>query len=314
MRLIELKKLIGDTVSLVKDYASTTIQSSYAITNIQPIKRALLLLIKSGILNLNNDIEIQRIISSEGKNMLFDDSSQRDKIFRRIRDIDNAIGILNQWLDNIIPKEREESEDTISVMLPPMNNLDDLQKYTTSVQKGFSLIVNELDGGLIKFKTLDRGTDWITFAVGTVAVVKTLGYIWDLIIKIINSVKAVHEIKSMKSKVSQEKYKEDFYKQLVDFQKDAQKIKIEEGVKRIINEHDIKLKGSDPQSIDRIINGINELIDIAVDGAKIVPALNAAKEIEDIFPDRIELGYKEKKYLISYSQTSEDEDLKNSRE
>ena len=100
MRLIELKKLIGDTVSLVKDYASTTIQSSYAITNIQPIKRALLLLIKSGILNLNNDIEIQRIISSEGKNMLFDDSSQRDKIFRRIRDIDNAIGILNQWLDN----------------------------------------------------------------------------------------------------------------------------------------------------------------------------------------------------------------------
>ncbi len=311
MRLIELKKVIDEANNLLTDYANTTIQSSYAITNIQPIKQALLLLLKGGVLSGDNDLEIQRIISSEGKNMLFDDNSQRDRIFRRIRDIDNAIELFHQWLGNIVPEGEEESEDTISVMLPPMNNLDDLQKYTTSVQKGFSLIVNELDGGLIKFKSLDRGTDWISFAVGSVSIVIILGHFWDLILKVINSIKGIYEIQLMKSKVSQEKFKEDFYKQLVDFQKEAQKIKIEEGVREIIEKHKVKLKENDSQGIKRIINGVNELIDLAIEGAKVIPALNAGSEIKDVFPDQIKLEHKEKKYLSSQSKTNERNDHKN---
>lgn len=295
MRLIELKKIIEEASSLMTDYAATTFQNSYVITNIQPVKQALLLLTRAGL--LNSDLEdVQRVISSEGERMLFDNNDVRNKLYLTIRDINRSVIFLDQWLDNVISVE--ETEDTISVSLPKMSDLVDLQKYVTSVQKGFTYITNTLEGGIIKFKTLDRGSDIITFAVGTPFIVTILVKFWKLGVRVI---KDVYELKLLEQKLEQEKAKTELINSAKEIYNNRVDKILNEGVSEVLASHNIKLNEKE-EDLVRISSGIKELITLINDGAKIMPSLNASEEIAELFPGYVKLI---DKHIKSISDKSE---------
>jgi hypothetical protein len=297
MRLVELKKVIKEANNLLTEYTASTYQDSYIITNVQPLKKALQLLIKSGILNSDSE-EIQRVISSEGVNMLFDNNNVRNKVFNTIRDINRSVIYLNQWLDNIIPVEEEETEDTISICLPKMSDLVDLQKYVTSVQKGFTYITSTLEGGIIKFKTLDRGSDIITFAVGTPFIVTILVSFWKLGVRVI---KDVYELKLLEQKLEQEKAKTEVINSAKEIYNNRVDKILNEGISEVLDSQNIKLKEK-KEDLLRISNGIKELITLINDGAKIMPSLNASEEIAELFPGYVKLIDKQIRRLSDKSE------------
>lgn len=297
MRLIELKKVIEEANNLLTNYTASTYQGSYVITNVQPIKKALLLLIKTGILNSDSE-EIQRVISSEGEKMLFDNNDVRNKIFNIISDINRSVKYLNQWLDNIIPIEEEETEDSINVMLPKMKDLDDLLRYVTSVQKGFSLIINTLDGGIIKFKTLDRGSDIITFSLGSTIIVSFVASCWTLAVKVF---KDVHAMKMLKLQLQQEKAKTELINSAKEIYSKYLDNFINTGVNEIVEKHDITLK-EPKEDLVRISNGIKEFISLINDGAKIIPSINASENVAELFPGYVKLIDRQMKSLKEKSE------------
>lgn len=104
-----------------------------------------------------------------------------------------------QWINRYVPTE--ETETIINIKLPQINTLSDFAASANCIKKALSQVVSEA-GGNIKVKQLDHGSYWLIIDVGTIEAVVFVGLLvsaaYRIAMKVINTLKAIEELKSLR--------------------------------------------------------------------------------------------------------------------
>lgn len=195
--------------------------------------------------------------------------------------IKTVINTFYSWLSRYVPTE--ETETTINIKLPTINNFTDLTIAVNCLKKAFSQIVPEA-GGNIQVKQLDHGSYWIIIDVGSVDVVYFIGLLvsaaYYIAVKVVNLLKSIEELKSVRldNQIKEKQIEKDFIKRKA--QEEAEKINEEyfgENKEQDIANHNER-KG-------RICVSLEELVKIIRSGGEIHQSIEAkGNSIGDLYP------------------------------
>lgn len=94
------------------------------------------------------------------------DSNQHPAIIDKLKHLNYALALLNDWINDYVPAD--EDEETINIKFPRISDIEDLIKSCNLINKSLSQSVSEI-GGQITFKQLDYGSSWLIISVGTTA-------------------------------------------------------------------------------------------------------------------------------------------------
>ena len=181
--------------------------------------------------------------------------------------------------------QEEDDESTIYIRMPKIKDLEDLSKKSKLLHAAISQsILDPSIKGNIKVKSYDIGSLWITVTVGSAQAVKLIGgIVWAAaVIR-----KKKRQFKTFEQHVKCLDIKSDSMEDL----KDAQKKQLDLSLKAEANNLVAQFyKGNDAEKTERIKYSIKQISDLMDKGVEIHPALNAPKEVEDLFPDFEHLG------------------------
>ncbi len=171
MRLLDIKKSLNIATELFHPKYSNS-GSTFYIDNIIDVKMAVRELYAIGLLTYKEtSIDVFTIILSSMTDRLILDQNQHLAYKREFDKMEYTLKLMNDWINAYVPEN--ETEDTINIKLPKLNNIEDLAKVCTIVNRSLSQLVAEI-GGTIKFKQVDYGSTWISIAVGIPAAVSII--------------------------------------------------------------------------------------------------------------------------------------------
>ena len=276
MRLIDIKRYINIAYENFKPNFSNN-GSYYYLENVQQVKKAIQALRDAGILEFSEikfDITDQ-ILSFMMERCVLDGNQY--KVYKdEFSKIQAVITAMYQWINRYVPTE--ETETIINIKLPQINTLSDFAASANCIKKALSQVVSEA-GGNIKVKQLDHGSYWLIIDVGTIEAVALVGLLvgaaYRIAIKVINALKAIEELKSLR-----------LDNQLKEYQLDERtfiKAKAQEESEKINQEQFGKTKDEDPANFNerngRICVSIEELVRIIRAGGQIHQSSEAPKTV-----------------------------------
>ena len=281
MRLIDIKRYINIAYENFNPKFSNN-GSYYYLENVQQVKKAIQALRDAGILEFSEtkfDMTDQ-ILSFMMERCVLDGNQY--KVYKdEFSKIQAAITVMYQWINRYVPTE--ETETIINIKLPQINTLSDFAASANCIKKALSQVVSEA-GGNIKVKQLDHGSYWLIIDVGTIEAVVFVGLLvsaaYRIAMKVINTLKAIEELKSLR-----------LDNQLKEYQLDERKFiqsKAQEEAKKINHEQFGKTKGEDLANFNeregRICVSIEELVKIIRAGGEIHQSLEAPKTVSELYP------------------------------
>ena len=281
MRLIDINRYINIAYENFNPKFSSNGNYHY-LENVQQIKTALQALRDAGILEFSEtkfDITDQ-ILSFMMERCVLDGNQY--KVYKdEFSKIQAVITAMYQWINRYVPTE--ETETIINIKLPQINTLSDFAASANCIKKALSQVVSEA-GGNIKVKQLDHGSYWLIIDVGTIEAVALVGLLvgaaYRIAIKVINALKAIEELKSLR-----------LDNQLKEYQLDERtfiKAKAQEESEKINQEQFGKTKDEDPANFNerngRICVSIEELVRIIRAGGEIHQSLEAPKTVSELYP------------------------------
>lgn len=281
MRLLDIKRLV--TIAHEKfDLKFTSNNGGYYIENILESQKAIKALYDSGIYEFNETSinALTELISSKIDKWKVD-GGQYNTYKAQSDKIKTVINTFYSWLSRYVPTE--ETETTINIKLPTINNFTDLTITANCLKKAFSQIVPEA-GGNIQVKQLDHGSYWIIIDVGSVDAVYFIGLLvsaaYYIAVKVVNLLKTIEELKSVRldNQIKEKQIEKDFIKRKA--QEEAEKINEEYFGKN--KEQDI---ANHNERKGRICVSLEELVKIIRSGGEIHQSIEAkGNNIDDLYP------------------------------
>lgn len=199
MRLIDIKRNVSIAHENFKPNLST-LNAGCFFDNIKQTQIAIQALYDAGLLEYSEfKIDTYTEIMSFGVNRLKIDSNLYNIFSNEFKKIDAIINFMFEWLNRYVPAE--ETETTVNIKLPKINDLSDFSASALCIKKALSQIVSEA-GGNIKVKQFDHGSFWLIIDVGTMEAVKLIGAIvtaaYATAKGVLNLLKTIEELKSLK--------------------------------------------------------------------------------------------------------------------
>lgn len=168
MRLLDIKKSLNKALELFQPKYSNS-GSTFYIDNILKMKMAVHELYNIGLLTYKEtSVDVFTIIISSMTDRLILDQGQSNTYKKEFDKMIYTLQLMSNWINTYVPEY--ETEDTINIKLPKLNNVEDLAKACAIVNKSLSQSVAEI-GGTIRFKQVDYGSTWISIAVGSATAV-----------------------------------------------------------------------------------------------------------------------------------------------
>lgn len=239
-------------------------------------------------------------ILSTATNRIILDSSTYNRYKKEFEKIDIILKFMVEWIEYYTPND--DTETTISIKFPELNNLTDLAISSVCIKKAFSQVVSEI-GGTIRVKQFDYGSNWVIIDVGVIEAVKLIGAIissaYAITLGVLNLIKLKEEIKALKldNKIKSTDLEEKEFIKAKSMQ-EAEKIN-----KEYFNKDDNEREG-------RISVSISEFVKILRAGGEVHPSLNAPTYIEDMYP-KLQTSITFTPIALLTQQNSEDTDNAN---
>lgn len=274
MRLAILKNLLKIAQDNFKPKLVTA-GSAFYCDNVEETKTGIEALKQIGVFEYSGfNCDVFYDILSTATNRVILDSSTYNRYKKEFEKIDIIIKFMVEWIEYYVPND--DTETTISIKFPELNNLTDLAISSVCIKKAFSQVVSEI-GGTIRVKQFDYGSNWIIIDVGVIEAVKLIGAIissaYAITLGVLNLIKLKEEIKALKldNKIKSFDLEEKEFIKAKSMQ-EAEKIN-----KEYFNKDDNEREG-------RISVSISEFVKILRAGGEVHPSLNAPTYIEDMYP------------------------------
>jgi len=194
-----------------------------------------------------------------------------------LTDLKEAVTTLNIALSKVIP---DESQDSINIKLPPVNDFADLAQFSKDLHIAISqvLYMDEINSN-VKIESVENGSIWLNvlvFSETAVSVVGMLAWAGAVVYKKILEGKMLEEkLRSMEIKndslVDVRETQKKLLAQLV--QAEADHIQ-----SQIFADHK-------PEDTERLKKAIKLLAGLLEKGAEIRPALMAPEKVANLFPN-----------------------------
>lgn len=280
MRLREMKEILSENLPKLKlDAKAKQNTSSIEIQNCESVIDALFNLERLDFLKeyIQAAKSVQSIFYSRLEVTIVENNiyANFSNIINRITSSSNAvIQAINQAIS-------EQSEFSISVKLPPMNNLNELTQFSKELDTALSqVLINKHFDGKVVLQNFESGSNWLEVIVGSMMALKAVS---DLVKYAIDIRIKMFDIEKAKQVARSAKLSGDI---LETFEKG-----VEQNIKVLCEAHSKELLSGngvdspDPEFITRVSNSIKTLAELFNKGTEIHHALNAPKVIKDEFPD-----------------------------
>jgi hypothetical protein len=286
MKLLRIKKTLENNIvhlNYKREYLSGN-QPGYLYTDLNNLKYAIEKVKDLGLYeSLISEIQTTIIFSTVQDEIILTDSKEDTRLKKGLEIMRSGCHALLMILKELYQEEDDES--TIYIRMPKIKDLEDLSKKSKLLHAALSQsILDPSVKGNIKVKSYDIGSLWITVTVGSAQAVKLIGgIVWAAaVIR-----KKKRQFKTFEQHVKCLDIKSDSMEDL----KDAQKKQLDLSLKAEANNLVAQFyKGNDTEKTERIKYSIKLISDLMDKGVEIHPALNAPKEVEDLFPDFKHLG------------------------
>jgi len=277
MRLKEIKLNLENAFGVKSLKIHNKGNHTFTITGWIQFKHAILLISKTPV--FKDDVED---IIGWAPFVKEDDSFNVSKVdhqsvFQQITRIQASYDYVIESMEYI---DSDIDETLVAIKIPHPADLSELAKYITSIDKIFTpLLIHKKIDGQVKFKSFDKGSDWIEFITGNstaVALVASISWAAAVIYKKTREAKIFNEYaNALKVKTDSLKDMESGISKLIE-----EILEIE--TKAILKEfYDPK----DHEQITRIQLSIKLLSELINKGAEVHPALNQPEKVINLFPD-----------------------------
>lgn len=281
MRLIDIKKYIN--IAYNNFDLKFSVSDNYYIDNILQSKIAINALIESKILpsGYENEESLLNIIQSSFTDKIRVNSSIYSTYETISKHIFYMINCLHGWIDEYV--KTEETDTTLNIKLPPINDLSDLSDTISLLEKSLNSISTINGGGKIKVEQLDHGSLWVIIAACSqnilVAIIAAINSALDIAKKKI-------ELDQAKEILKRTKIENDAIENLVKLQKHVIAQLIEEQAENTNYKIPEEANGlTEGEQKNRYKKSLEELTQLIAAGTEFHPALCASSEIQNSFPD-----------------------------
>jgi hypothetical protein len=286
MRLRRIKKTLENNIVFLnykREYLSGN-QPGYLYTDITNLKIAIEKVKNLGLYEpLISDIETSIIFSTSQDEIILTDSKEDSRLKKGLEVVRSGCHALLIILKELYHEKEDES--TIYIQMPKIKDLEDLSKKSKQLHTAISQsILDPSIKGTIKIKSYDIGSLWIVISVGSAIAVKLIGgIVWAA--AVIRKKKM--EFKRFEQHVRCLKIKTESMEDLKDAQKKQLEVSLEAEADNLVAQF---YKGRNAEKTERVKYSIKLISDLMDKGVEIHPALNASKEVGNIFPDYKNIG------------------------
>lgn len=195
--------------------------------------------------------------------------------------IDEKCQAVLDVIDQTIPKQSVES---ISVKLPPVKNLKDLEKYTKALDRCLNPLMDHqyIKGGKAEIKNVDPGSIWLDILVGVPIAIEYIGAIVSTAIKLQHD---YYEGQILKQQLRKHVAEADAAEAAEESLKKTMNLLYEANAKGVAAQ--LKLNGEvTPEYLSKIVLSIETLTELVYRGAEVHPAIGAKEEVKELFPKK----------------------------
>jgi hypothetical protein len=281
MKLRRIKQTLENNIAHLnykREYLSGN-QPGFLYTDINNLKIAIERVKDLGLyVSLISEIETSIIFSTSQDEIILTDSKEDARLKKGLEVVRSGCYALLMILQEIY--DEKEDESTICVRMPKIKDLEDLAKKSKLLHNAISQsILDPSIKGTIKVKSYDIGSLWIVISVGSVLAVKLIGgIVWAA--AVIRKKKM--EFKTFERHVKCLEIKTESLEDLKDAQKKQLELSLEAEADNLVTQY---YKSGNTEKRERVKYSIKLIADLMDKGVEIHPALNASKEIGNLFPD-----------------------------
>lgn len=234
------------------------------------------------------------------------DNEITNKLFKKN---DSILLEINTVISLYESLELGEGSNGIDVKIPSCNSLDEYIGYLKEIDFIFTQcpFLQHKDG-MIKFNSVDVGSQWLTFvvtaAVGTAAVTYILNNIAMLVDKAIQLKSHLNNLNEQEEIIRNRKLQNDTLESSVEIFDTLKKYYLSEAVKDMQNEN-TECKLNDGEEVGKAEKSLEKLCGLIDKGVEIYASIGTDKEIQVLFPamgDKVELSDDIIKYLEDKTQ------------
>jgi hypothetical protein len=190
--------------------------------------------------------------------------------------LEDLLGGLKDALEIVLPKEDSSS---INIKLPPVNDFDDLSRYSRDLHLAFTqvLYLDEVNGN-VKIESVQNGSIWLNVVVeGATALALIGSLIWASAV----IYKKLLEGKMMEQQLRALSIRTDSMSNVMDAQKEALAQVVQLEAEHIANNN---FNERQPENVERIKNSIELFASLLDKGAEIHPSIGAPESIANLYP------------------------------
>lgn len=279
MRLRDIKKILEDNIPKLINLRENTIGAQYELTNIPEAVDALVNLEVFDF--LSDEIAAIKQVKSVYYSRLptmYIDSSTYSSFMSQYNSIRIKCNAVLKAINQAIP---DQDENSISVKLPPINNLSELSKFTSDIDKALNqAIANDYIKGQVQLQNFDSGSYWFEIILGSQT---ALAFVGSLVWSAAVIRKKKYEGDLLKQRVRSLEIKNDALADLEKGLDDQLKMACETEAKILLDQN--KISGYDNEFLERIKLSIGVMANLLMQGAEIHQPINAPEEVKNLFPD-----------------------------
>jgi len=279
MRLREIRAKLNEIRPIIKATASprNTKPPTYALSQISSLQE---------VVNTLDEIELfptqieqlkKQSFYTYAQESLIIQANEYQIISKNINELLTLTSSLITSLDIALPKEEE---GLVSIKIPAPHTFSDIQETADTLEKifGQTLLHKDIKGS-VRIVSFDTGTYWIDMVVGGLTVLNVVG---GLAYSAAVVFKKLMEGRLLQEQVKAMKLSSSAFKEIVDKCKEETKAVADIESQLISDQY---YKSKEPEQIGRIKMAITELAELYSKGAEVYPAIDAAKEVIEQFPD-----------------------------
>ncbi|NBH27672.1 hypothetical protein D3Z60_18285 [Lachnospiraceae bacterium] len=302
MRLYNTYYICKQCRDIIKGLSFTSKGQTYKINNWFSYREALFTVRQIDIFSESVDIFYETVpVFVREKEEPEIDADIRSRLLNLMSTMVKEMDVIIELYESINDSENEKG---IDVKIPPCDSLEQYISYLKEINFIFSQcpFLQHKDG-TIKFKTVDVGSQWLSFAImattGTAVVTYILKNLAILVDKTIQIKSHIKNIEQQEEVLRAKKLQNDVLESTLEGFRILKKHYYEEAVDSIEAENkDTPLKdGEERGKVEKCMEKLGELLD---KGVEIYASIDTGKDIQVLFPalqDKVELSDSVIKYI-----------------
>jgi hypothetical protein len=276
MRIREIKNIISNNIGNF-NFKSESVGGNFSLKELNKFRRALYELENSKLLIQDiNDLKSSLVFQTGEDNIVV--SSQE---LNRITLLKNNLSkLFKNILLSLESISGGQSENTISIKLPEIHDLEDLNKILNDIQSALQqAIINVKINGQIKIVNVESGSIWFDIFLGSMAALNLVGGLaWASAVVY----KKIQEGKIFEQHARGLEIKNESLVEIQKAQKKSIDLLIDAEARNLYDEH---FSNDDKEQISRLKHSINLFSKLMERGTEIHPLLNTPETVDNLFPD-----------------------------